>query len=128
MFNSVSLFRFPSLFNDPIFYELRPSASYLDDVDVFEDDSTISLKLDVPGMKREDLKVELREGLLIIKGRREEVTDGLRHKGRRSLELSRSFTNDESLDQDRIEATCSDGVLSIVQPKRQRLVRQIEIK
>lgn len=75
------------------------------------------LELDVPGIKKEDLTVEVKDSLLIVKGKRGERV------------LTKSFTLPKSIDSDKIEAELKDGVLALKLHKTSKSKgKQIEIK
>ena len=90
------------------------------DVDIFESDREITLLADMPGVKSQDLKVDLCNGVLTLAG---DVTpwEGADEQdiliefevGR----FYRQFTISEAIDQDRIEARLNDGVLRLILPK-----------
>ena len=84
--------------------------------DVEETDTQYVFKMDAPGMKKEDLKVELVDNVLTISGEhKEEKREGKkkriteRYQGR----FERSFSLPNSSDSTKIEANFADGVLHI---------------
>jgi HSP20 family protein len=92
--------------------------------------------LAVPGMKRDDFKIELQNGLLIVSSEKEEThEDKAENFTRREFSyqsFKRSFTLPESVKADKIDAKYVDGILTINLPKREEAkmqpTRQIEIK
>lgn len=104
---------------------VRPS------VDINEDDNGINLYADMPGVKREDLKVESTENKLTITGTiSTEVSDDfveLKSEFRYS-EYRREFTLSRELDANKITAKLKNGVLLLNIPKREEIKpRRIEI-
>lgn len=101
-------------------------------VDIFETDDRISVLADMPGVKPSTLKIDLRENLLTLTGR----VDGLEKEGESPVlqEFSsgsyfRQFTLSESIDQSKIDAKLSDGVLRLELPKAERAKpRQITVQ
>ncbi|MEI6847201.1 MAG: Hsp20/alpha crystallin family protein [Chlorobiaceae bacterium] len=90
-------------------------------VDISEDDTSISIEADIPGVKKEDVKISLDDGVLSITAERtqneEEKKKGY-HRVERSWGcLSRSFTVGEDVDAEKIEAAYDNGVLKIKVPK-----------
>ena len=90
-------------------------------VDISEDEHAIFIEADIPGIKKEDVKLSMEDDVLSITAERsqseEEKQKGY-HRVERSLgSLSRSFTLGDNIDTDKIEATYDNGVLKIMIPK-----------
>jgi HSP20 family protein len=106
--------------------EYRPS------VDIFEDEKTIQVKADLPGIKPEEIKIEVENGILTLSGERklekEDNKDGYHRVERVYGAFSRSFTLPEAVDGDAIEAKYNEGVLTVVLPKREEVNHRKEIK
>ena len=129
---------FRSLFND-LFDEnfvrapAQPSASkWYPAVDVLESKDAYLIRAELPGMTREDIKVEVKDGNLVLSGERksEKPADGVeyRHVERIAAKFWRSFSLPETAKQDGIEATYKEGILEIRVPKAEEAKpRQIEI-
>ena len=90
-------------------------------VDISEDDAAIFIEADMPGVKKEDIKVSIEDNVLSISAERsqneEEKSKGFHRIERTWGSLSRSFTVGENVDGDNIEATYDNGVLKIKVPK-----------
>jgi HSP20 family protein len=89
-------------------------------IDVRASDSEVALVCDVPGVKQEDLEITLSNRVLTIKGARR--FDGAQQAeqvmlGRAYGSFSRSYTLPEALDEEKLAAELSDGVLTIRIPK-----------
>ena len=102
-------------------------------VDVLEDKDSITVKAEVPGMKKEDIDVTLDNGVLSISGERksEKKHDDARgHRMERFVgSFRRSVTLPSAVKADKVEAQYKDGVLTITLPKSDEARRkQIEIK
>lgn len=82
-------------------------------VDVHENDEAFFLSLDVPGVRKEDLKLDINGRTLTLSGERKRTEGRERFYGK----FSRSVTLPESVDLDKIEAKLEDGVLAIALPK-----------
>jgi len=101
-------------------------------VDIFETDDRISLLADMPGVKAKDLKIDLRDNVLTLSGRVEasapdKETDVLVEY--ESGTYFREFTLSEMIDQAKIDAKLTDGVLHLELPKAERArPRQITVK
>ena len=96
--------------------ELKPA------VDIHESDEAFTLFVQVPGMKAEDVLVDVEKNVLTIKGERREETEvdeeGFRRIERYRGTFSRSFTLPQTVDDEAIDAKLEDGVLRLVLPKR----------
>jgi HSP20 family protein len=101
--------------------------------DVTEVENTFVISLDAPGIKKEDISIELSEGKLTISGERkreEETKTGQTHRIERYFgKFQRTFELPESVNADQIEASFENGVLQISVPKSevQEKVRKIQI-
>ena len=109
----------------------RPRAWY-PAVDVLEEKDAYIIHAELPGMKKEDIHVELKDGNLVLSGERkaEKLADGVkyRHAERVATKFWRSFSLPETIKQDNIEAAYKDGVLEVKIPKAEEAKpRQIEI-
>ena len=101
-------------------------------VDVLESKDSYLIRAELPGMKREDIKVEAKDGTLVLSGERksEKPAEGVeyRHVERVSAKFRRSFSLPETVKHDGIEASYRDGVLEIRLPKAEEAKpRQIEV-
>jgi HSP20 family protein len=95
-------------------------------VDIYEDEQSITLKLDVAGIDEKDIEVKLENNTLSISGERkfesEEKTENYRRVERRYGRFGRAFTLPQTIDNDSVTAKCDKGVLKI------RLVKKAEAK
>jgi HSP20 family protein len=109
------------------------SAVWAPQTDLVETDENFQLRLDVPGMSKEDIDISLQNGTLTVSGERtsertDEGEDYVRVE-RAFGTFHRTFTLPDAVDADSIEATYEDGVLSIHVPKTEESTRrQIEIQ
>ena len=101
--------------------------------DLIETDDAYSIRLDVPGMAKEDIAINLQNNTLTVSGTRssertDEDEDYVRVE-RTMGNFHRTFTLPETVDADNIEAAYDNGVLSINVPKTEGSTRkQIEIQ
>lgn len=97
-------------------------------VDFEEEDNHYWMSLDIPGIRKEDLKLEVRENVLTVSGDRKRVA-GKDQKEKVLSRFSRSFTLPSAVDVDKIEAHHENGVLELYLPKMQMAQpRRIEIQ
>ncbi len=101
-------------------------------VDIFETESEIVVKAEVPGMERKDITLNLENNVLTLKGERrflKEAKEENYHRIERSYGgFSRAFSIPATVDEEKIRADYQDGVLKIVLPKKEQLrPKQIKI-
>jgi HSP20 family protein len=102
-------------------------------VDIYEDENEIVLDVEVPGLKKEDIKINIENDVLTITGERkferENKEDNFHRIERAYGSFYRSFTLPNKVDSGRIEAKYNDGVLKVSLPKREEAKpRQIDVK
>ena len=128
------------VFNEPFFHGgLEPFASNWGAqsfrVDVKETDGAYELTAELPGMKKENISLSYENSYLTIEAKKEEQKDEKDDGGnyirreRSTGSVSRSFYID-GIDESKVSAEFTDGVLKIDLPKQTKTeaVRQIEIK
>lgn len=88
------------------------------------------IEVDLPGVKKEDISIDVKENQIVISGERnfkEERTDKDYYKVESSYgKFQRSFALPENVDVENIEASSIDGVLEVILPKLK--IEQTEIK
>lgn len=94
-------------------------------VDVAEDDDQIAVKVELPGMKKEDIDIELTGDTLTIRGERkfenEEKRDKYVRVERVYGRFQRSFTVGVPIKADELKAAYKDGILEITIPKAEEV-------
>jgi HSP20 family protein len=105
---------------------------YTPPVDIFESEDRISLLADMPGVKAADLKIDLRDNVLTLSGHvvsPESATETPVLREYAAGSYFRQFTLSEHIDQGKIDAKLTDGVLRLELPKVERAKpRQIAVK
>jgi HSP20 family protein len=101
-------------------------------VDIFERETELVLKIDLPEMKQEEIDIKVEENTLVVQGVRKFVkeTPGVSYlKIERPYgTFHRSFNIPGRIDHEKITATYKDGVLQVVLPKKeQAALRQIAV-
>lgn len=103
----------------------RPGRYYVPDVDIYEDESTLWLWADMPGVGQDKVSIDLHDNVLTLQG--EVLLDDYKDLTPVYTEYnvghySRRFTlsEDIQIDRDRITARMSDGVLELQVPKVER--------
>ncbi len=112
--------------------QTREGPVYSPSVDIFENDNSITVLADMPGVKAQDLKIDLRESVLTLTGPVSapggaKEADVLREY--QTGTFFRQFTLSETIDQSKIDAKLSDGVLRLELPKVEKArPRQITVR
>lgn len=90
-------------------------------IDLSENDNSVKVRMDIPGIKPEEIDVQINNSVLTVSGQREEEKE---EKGqtfhrveRRSGSFSRSVTLPTAVAEDKVDAQYKDGVLTITMPK-----------
>lgn len=109
-------FRGDALANESIFgSEWKPA------VDIAENSDSYIIKVELPGMSKDDVKISLEKNTLTIRGEKkheEEKKDHNYHRTERSYGMfERSFTIPGSIKADSVDAHYKDGVLTLTLPK-----------
>ena len=104
-------------------------------VDVFEKDNRLITRIDLPGLKKEDVKVEVTDGYLAISGERKKEED---EKGDQFYRCEREYGSfqravplPEGVKLEDVKATFADGVLEVSVPlpaKPEAAVRKVAIE
>ena len=96
--------------------------SFVPAVDVYEDEHSLTLKLEVPGLNEEDINVTLENNTLTVSGERkfekEEKEENFHRIERRYGSFTRTFRLPNTVDSEKVEAGYDKGVLKITLAKR----------
>lgn len=100
-------------------------------VDICEDTDGISLWVDMPGVSRDRLDIQVDRDTLVIEGHAQiDTPEGIKpiYADVRSTRYRRSFALSSELDTDQIEATMADGVLNLrIHKRAESKPRKIEV-
>lgn len=96
---------------------MESMAEFSPSVDIEENDEMYFVSADLPGVKKEDIKLDINGNMLRFSGERRREVKEEGYYERSSGRFSRSFTLPENVDAKKIEANFEDGVLRIVLPK-----------
>lgn len=104
--------------------EMLAMAEWAPSADVTETDTAYLIKAEIPGVKKEDVKVTVQNGMLTMQGERkmEKEEKGKKfHRIERSYGcFSRSFQVPEDADENSVKAEFKDGMLNITLPKSEK--------
>ncbi len=99
------------------------SSVWVPAVDIRETDEGYILKVDLPGMKKEDIQVDISDNTLTIKGERKIESEAKKEDYVRIERIygafSRSFALPPNVDASKIKAKYENGVLELVLPKKE---------
>ena len=111
----------------------RQDVGMLAPLDIAEDESGFTLKIDLPGVSAADIDIQVHDNRLTLSGHRadtHETSDaGYYHIERRGGAFRREIVLPTAVDDENIEAHHTDGVLTVRLPKSERAKpRKIEVK
>lgn len=109
------------------------TSAWLPPVDVFEDQNSVKIVAEIPGVAMDDLTLSLENNVLTLRGEkrqeREDRTDRVHRYERSYGAFERSFVLPATVDAEKIEANLDNGVLTITVPKVEKArPRQIEVR
>lgn len=114
---------------DDLFYDFFRTNNDFAKTDLYEDEQNIYIDIDVPGFKKEDLKIELNNGYLSIqavaneeKDSNEETNFKYRIKERRCIEFTRRYKVDDVVTEKDIKVKLEAGVLKIIIKKQEKVL------
>ena len=102
-------------------------------VDISETDNHYQITAEIPGIDKKDVKISIEDGVLTIRGERQEEKE---EKGKKFHRVercygafSRSFNLPQNIDENHVEANFKDGLLILQAPKKQaEKPKSIEVK
>lgn len=126
---------FWSPFDRASFTRLGTAMNGFPKVDIAERGEELVVTANVPGLKPEDISIEVADGILSISGevkkehKEEDKERHFYHYERESGSFMRRFALPTKVDESKIEATAKDGVLTVTLPKAKEEARKkIEVK
>ncbi len=110
-----------------------PFTAWTPPCDIYETDKEIVLKMELPEMRKEDVRVTFENGVLTLRGQRrfEETVDRENYHRieRKYGEFMRTFTLPTFVEVDKVVAEFKEGMLTVTLPKNAAAIpRQIEVK
>ena len=104
-------------------------------MDFVEKDNAYEVHGDLPGMDEKDIEVKIANGVMTIKGQKEENKEEKKEdfhlRERRFGSFERALRVPDTVDTDKIEASFKKGVLTVTLPKTaeaQKPIKKIEVK
>jgi HSP20 family protein len=93
-------------------------------VDIYENADSVVVKAELPGVEKDQISVEVKDGILSLRGERKfekEVKEDSYHRIERAYgSFQRSFSLPVSVDQEKVTAKFKDGVLEVKLPKKEQ--------
>ena len=125
---------FNEFFQDPFFNTEAPAlteAAEAMPLDLSEDDKTVIIRASLPGFSKEDIQVDIHEGILTIQAQHTEETESnekFYRRERRTGAASRRIRLPDTVTHDQAHAELKDGILTLRIPKTEKaLPRKIQI-
>ena len=98
------------------------NTSFAPPVDVYEDEHSVNLKIEVPGVDEKDIDVRIENNVLTVHGERkferEEKQENFRRVERQYGSFTRTFTLPTTVDAEKVSASYDKGILKIALPKK----------
>ena len=99
----------------------HPIQAWAPAVDIFEKDHNIVIRAELSGVKKDDIDIDIEDGVLTLKGERRresEVEEGNAYRLERVYgAFTRSFSLPTTVDPSNVQAAYKDGVLEVTVPK-----------
>jgi len=136
LFEDFHGFQFPNFFNTDFapFRMEFDKVEWVPQIEVLQNNGTFMVRADLPGLTKEDVKIELKDNLLMISGERKEEKDEKREGFYRTERCYGNFFRQiplpEGVKPENVAATFRNGVLEVTMPfpKAETMTRKIEIK
>lgn len=117
-------------FNDAVTSRQK---SFSPRINISEDEKRFTIDVEIPGMNKEDIDVNLKNRMLTISGERkfEKEKNGTQYHRVETYfgSFNRSFQLPDSVDEESIEATYTNGILNItIDKSEEKMKKQISIK
>lgn len=113
-------------------FERAGDVTWTPRADIHETDKEVIIDLELPGLKKEEIKVEVKNNVLTVSGERTkeqktETPEGSRierHYGK----FERAFSLPDTVVEDKIGATYTNGVLTLTLPKNEKAIpREVKV-
>ncbi|MDZ7371473.1 MAG: Hsp20/alpha crystallin family protein [candidate division KSB1 bacterium] len=113
--------------------EMECRGTWIPAVDIRERKDAFVLMAELPGMKREDIRLTIRDGILELSGEKKapqlQEDERYNRKEIRHGSFCRKFLLNTDIDSAKVTATFRDGVLELLLPKAEKMIpKTIEIK
>jgi len=127
--------RIQRYFDDFSNFGFNMNENFYPRIDISEDKNNINVTAEIPGVKKENIKITLQDNILTIEGEKKKETEQKEKNFYRSERMfgsfKRSFTLPEEVDSEKVDAKFEDGMLQIQMKKTAPKVKNeklIELK
>jgi HSP20 family protein len=102
-------------------------------VDIYEDDHSVVIKAEIPDVDQKDIDIRIENNTLTLRGERKHASEVKKENYYRVERyfghFQRSFSLPSSIDQEKVQAACDKGILTITLPKRaEKKPKQISVE
>jgi len=124
---------FGDVFSDRLWPEsgLMKGEEFEPSMDFYEKDGVYHLDAELPGFNKDDIDISLKDGVVTVSGKKEEVKEEKKKnyyfKESRSGSFSRSFRLPAAADAEKVDAVFKDGVLSLKIPKEEEKSTKVKV-
>lgn len=127
--------RFQRFFDEFAGFQNSSSDSFSPRIDISEDENSILIDAEIPGVTKEDIKITLQDNIITIDGEKKKISEDKEKNYYREErffgKFKRSFTLPVEVDSENVDATFKDGMLEVklnkLEPKKAE-ERVIELK
>jgi HSP20 family protein len=125
----VTIFPITKCFNG---FRKEDDSDYRPNTDMFETKDEYVLKIELPGIKKEDIKITFEDNTLTVSGEKkkeENKSERLKYQEASFGKFKRSFSFSTGVDPDKGKADFRDGLLTIALPKKESVkTKEIEVE
>ena len=118
------------LFDSMIYKTLERNRNWTPEVSIFENDKLYTVTMDIPGVEKKDVNIEVEGSCLTVSGKRDEKNEkgmSLYYSQTRYGNFSRTFNLPEEIGVEKISAKYKNGTLILTLPKMEKINNSINI-
>ena len=122
--------RLDDLFDSMIYKTLERNQNWTPEVSIFENDKLYTVTMDIPGVEKKDVNIEVEGSCLTVSGKRDEKNEkdmSLYYSQTRYGNFSRTFNLPEEIGVEKISAKYKNGTLILTLPKMEKINNSISI-
>ena len=122
--------RLDDLFDSMIYKTLERNQNWTPEVSIFENDKLYTVTMDIPGVEKKDVNIEVEGSCLTVSGKRDEKNEkdmSLYYSQTRYGNFSRTFNLPEEIGVEKISAKYKNGTLILTLPKMEKINNYINI-
>ena len=122
--------RLDDLFDSMIYKTLERNQNWTPEVSIFENDKLYTVMMDIPGVEKKDVNIEVEGSCLTVSGKRDEKNEkdmSLYYSQTRYGNFSRTFNLPEEIGVEKISAKYKNGTLILTLPKMEKINNSINI-